>query len=126
MPVWIAQLIGTYCKPSQILEKIQMLPRIGQDSNPKLDEVEMRALSEPARVAAERQKRIRFFEEKMLPRIGQDSNSKLDAVEMRALSEPARVAAERQQRIRFFEEKMVPETGFEPVTRGFSIRCSTN
>jgi hypothetical protein len=22
--------------------------------------------------------------------------------------------------------KMVPETGIEPVTRGFSIRCSTN
>jgi hypothetical protein len=23
-------------------------------------------------------------------------------------------------------EKMVPEGGFEPPTRGFSIRCSTN
>jgi hypothetical protein len=62
----------------------------------------------------------------MVPKNGPNSNPKLDAVEMRALSEPARVAGERQKRNRFFEEKMVPETGFEPVTRGFSIRCSTN
>jgi hypothetical protein len=64
--------------------------------------------------------------EKVVPRSGLDSNQLFDAVEMRALSEPARVAAERQKRIQFFEEKVVPETGFEPVTRGFSIRCSTN
>ena len=25
-----------------------------------------------------------------------------------------------------FGERMVPRTGIEPVTRGFSIRCSTN
>ncbi len=30
----------------------------------------MRALSEPARVAAERQKKIRFFKEKMVPEAG--------------------------------------------------------
>jgi hypothetical protein len=44
-----------------------MVPRIGISSNPKLDEALMRALSERARVAAERQKKIRFFEEKMVP-----------------------------------------------------------
>jgi hypothetical protein len=44
--------------------------RSGLDTNPKLDAVEMRALSEPARVAVERQKRTRFFEEKMVPRVG--------------------------------------------------------
>jgi hypothetical protein len=45
----------------------KMVPRSGLEPNPKLDIVEMRALSEPARVAVERQKRIRFFEEKMVP-----------------------------------------------------------
>jgi len=44
-----------------------MLAKSGPTSNPKLDKVEMRALSEPACVAVERQKRIRFFAEKMVP-----------------------------------------------------------
>jgi hypothetical protein len=48
----------------------KLLPAIGLDSNPKRDKVEMRALSEPARVAEERQKEEHFFEEKMVPRVG--------------------------------------------------------
>ena len=47
-----------------------MVPRSGLDSNPKLDLVEMRALSEPARVAEERQQKNHFCEEKMVPRVG--------------------------------------------------------
>ncbi len=48
----------------------KLVPETGLDSNHKLASGEMRALSEPARVAVERQQRIRFFEEKLVPLIG--------------------------------------------------------
>ena len=54
--------------------KEKMVPNVGLNSNPKLDVVEMRALSEPAHVAAERQQKSHFFFEKMVPNVGLNSN----------------------------------------------------
>jgi hypothetical protein len=107
-----------------------MAPTRAPDPNQKLNAVEMRALSEPAHVAAERQKRNRFFEEKMVPTSGLDSNQRpseakepsIEGGRLRACGTPTKEPFSSLK-------KMVPRVGLEPTLLSeldFESSASTN